>query len=110
MGNFSWIIIVIVIIQAIAGAVAKASEKRKAQMKKIDASKGVQLKGGLGRSAEAVSARKANQKSDLERMRAARIEALRSRGKTKAPAVSAATIISFLFLIILFLHCAIACS
>mgnify|MGYP001354478431 CR=1 FL=1 len=88
MGNFSWIIIVIVIIQAIAGAVAKASEKRKAQMKLSDTPKTDSKKIQIPRPVKAASERRANQKNDLERLRAARIEALRSRSTPKQASVA----------------------
>jgi hypothetical protein len=59
MGNFSWIIIAIVVIQAIAGGVAKIAEKRNAQMKKANGSPGPVR---LSRSAVASNERKAKQK------------------------------------------------
>ena len=85
MGNFSWIIIAIVVIQAIAGGVAKIAEKRNAQMKKANGSPGPVR---LSRSVAGANERKAKQASDLERMRLARIEALRNRQQSQQSAVS----------------------
>lgn len=91
MGTFSWVIIVIVLIQVIAGAVAKAAEKRKAQEKAKSLRSETRKQPSPTIRADSpptiradsppppASPIRGRKKLDLETLRKQRIEALRSR-------------------------------
>ena len=81
MGTFSWVIIVIVLIQVIAGAVAKTAEKRKAEEKAKSLRSETRNKPEptIRAGATPASTFRGRKKLDLETLRKQRIDALRSR-------------------------------
>ena len=79
MGSFSWIIIVIVLIQVIAGAVAKTAEKRKAMEKAKEFRKEALEKPSLGAGRTQPTGSLEKGALALENLRKQRIEKLRKR-------------------------------